>query len=229
MPPPESQPPCADSPPSLPLCKLQQHSGDQAPLPMLGSVAPVPESLLSLSPEPTPSIGTIQVGQIIYDIVEVLFSSTGFLGQGTVCYLVCHGRELYVIKDHWVQNDIKQYQSPLQEVNRMKLIQGIDGVPTLIDFWVVEVLPSVPDVTQHYRQEKWWQNMKSTRTHVRLIMKPCAHPLTMFRTKKEFVSCVRDILKSTSVTCDADIKHTFTSINSPTSGRGTEGSTTLRL
>jgi len=71
MPPPESQPPCADSPPSLPLCKLQQHSGDQAPLPMLGSVAPVPESLLSLSPEPTPSIGTIQVGQIIYDIMEV--------------------------------------------------------------------------------------------------------------------------------------------------------------
>jgi len=38
---------------------------------MLRSVAPVPESLLSLSPEPTPSIGTIQVGQIIYDIMEV--------------------------------------------------------------------------------------------------------------------------------------------------------------
>ena len=196
---------------------------------MLGSVAPVPESLLLLSPEPTPSIETIQVGQIIYDIVEVLFSSTGFLGQGMVCYLVRHDGELYIIKDHWVQNNIKQYQSPLQEVNMMKLIQGIDGVPTLIDFWVVEVLPSVLDVTQCYCQEKWWQNMKSMWTHVHLIMKHCTHLLTMFRTKKEFVLCMRDILKSTSVTCNADIKHTFTSINSPTSGCGTEGSTTLRL
>ena len=122
---------------------------------MFGPVLPVPEPLWS-SPEATPSIGTIQVGQVTYDIIKILFSSTGFLSWGTVCYLVRRDGELYVIKDHWVQNDLKQNQNILQEINMMKLVQGIDGVPTLIDFWVVGVSPGVPDVTQRYRQEKWW-------------------------------------------------------------------------
>ena len=58
----------------------------------------MPEFLLSLSPEPTPSIGAIQVGQVIYDIMKVLFSSTGFLGWGTVCYLVHRDGELYTAR-----------------------------------------------------------------------------------------------------------------------------------
>ena len=125
----------------------------------------------------------------------------GFLGRGMVCYLVRRDGEFYVIKDHWVQNDLKQNQNILQEINMMKLAQGINDVPTLVNFWVVEISPGVPDVMQRYRQEKWWKNMKSMQTHVRLVMKPCARLLTMFRSKREFVSCVRDILKSMSMIC----------------------------
>ena len=66
----------------------------------------------------------------------------------------------------------------------MKLVQGIEGVPTLVDFWIVEVVPGVVDTTQCYREEKWWPNMKLTRTHVRIVMEPCTRPLTMFRTKR---------------------------------------------
>ena len=197
---PKSQSLCAtDNLQPLPL----KSQPDQALLPVFGPVAPTPEPFLS-SPEATPSIGTIQVGQVTYDIIKVLFSSTGFLGWGTVCYLIRRDGEFYIIKDHWVQNDLKQNQNILQEINMMKLIQGIDGVPTLVDFWVVEVSPSVPDVMQHYRQEKWWKNMKSTRTHVCLVMKPCACLLMMFKSKREFVSCVRDILKSMSMICNTD-------------------------
>ena len=36
------------------------------------------------------------------------------------------------------------------------------------------------------------------------IMKPCTCPLTMFRSKREFVLCVRDILKSMSMICNTD-------------------------
>ena len=123
----------------------------------------------------------------------------GLLGRGTLFYLICHDGEFYVIKNHWVQNDLKQNQNILQEINMMKLVQGIDGIPTLVDFWVVKISPSVPDVMQHYHQEKWWKNMKFMWTHVRLVMKPCAHLLTMFRSKREFVSCVRDIVTTMTV------------------------------
>ena len=150
-----SQPLAIGQPPSAALLESQLPSGNLAPLFMLKPSISIPE-LSSSSPETMPSIGTIQVGEIIYDIMDILFSSTGFLGRGTVCYLVRRDREFYVIKDHWVQNELKRYQNPLQEVNMMKLVQGIDGVPVLVDFWMVEVLPGVPDVTQRYRQEKWW-------------------------------------------------------------------------
>ena len=52
-----------------------------------------PEPLLSSS-KVTPSIRTIQVGQVTYDIIKVLFSSMGLLGRGTLFYLICHDGEL---------------------------------------------------------------------------------------------------------------------------------------
>ena len=123
-----------------------------------------------------PFIGMILVHEDVYKIIDILFSSTRFLKRGTVCYLVRHNGKYYIIKDHWVQNDPwLQHQNPLREVRMMKLIQGINGVPALVDFWVVENLPSVADTTQHYHEEKWWSNMKSTRTHVHLVMEPCTH------------------------------------------------------
>ena len=223
-----SQPLAIGQPPSAALLESQLPSGNLARLSVLKPSISIPE-LSSSSPETMPSMGTIQVGETIYDIMAILFSSTGFLGRGMVCYLVRRDGEFYVIKDHWVQNELKRYQNPLQEVNMMKLVQGIDSVPVLVDFWMVEVLPGVPDVTQRYRQEKWWRNMISTQTHIRLIMKPYACPLTMFRTKKELVSCLMGILKSMFMICDAYTKPIFTSINSPMGGSGTEGCATPRL
>ena len=76
---------CVDSPWYLSPFKLQPPSGDQAPLSMLRPAISMPKSLSS-SPETMACIGTIWVGQLIYDIVDILFSSMGFLGWGTVCY-----------------------------------------------------------------------------------------------------------------------------------------------
>ncbi|KIJ59343.1 hypothetical protein HYDPIDRAFT_33281 [Hydnomerulius pinastri MD-312] len=87
----------------------------------------------------------------------------GFLGRGTVCYLACHKGEFYVIKDHWVQES--QLRTALHEVNMMELLQDIDGVPKLHDYWVVEVEPDIVDNTEQYWEERWQARMRSRRTH----------------------------------------------------------------
>jgi len=110
-------------------------------------------------------IGEIRVRNITYEIMEVLFSSGGFLGQGTVIYLaICDG-QMYIIKDHWVEN-------PLQEADMMKLVMGMPGVPTLIDSWEVEIEPNIVNTTSRYRTEACQASMKGKRTHVRMVMSP---------------------------------------------------------
>jgi len=132
-------------------------------------------------------IGEIRVCDDIYKILEVLFSSGRFLGRGTVIYLVEREGKQYIIKDHWVEN-------LQQEAAMMTLVEGIRGVPELVDSWMVEIRPGIVDVTSQYRLEECQASMKVIRTHVRTVMSPRGHPLTKFRTKRELVQCIRDII-----------------------------------
>ncbi|KAI6018504.1 hypothetical protein PISMIDRAFT_22857 [Pisolithus microcarpus 441] len=63
----------------------------------------------------------------------------GFLGQGTVVYHARHLGQMYIIKDHWVEN-------PLQEKDMMELVKGIPSVPTLTDHWEGKLVTGIRDI-----------------------------------------------------------------------------------
>ena len=186
----------------LPCSETSMH--DLQPLPnsvsidSLGSQLPPPtfitlphddDPLIDSAPNlPTP-IGEIWVHDVRYEILEVLFSSGGFLGQGTMIYLGRCGEELYIIKDHWVEN-------PSQEAKMMKWMKGVCGMHNLVDSWMVEVHPGIVDITSRYRSEESHIHMKSIWMHVRTVISPCGCHLSKFRTKHEFMQCLRDILFS---------------------------------
>ncbi|KAI5997655.1 hypothetical protein F5J12DRAFT_785117 [Pisolithus orientalis] len=155
------------------------------PSPHLESgILPSANSLLTpASPEHIPAIGRIQVNKTFYEVLNVLFSSTGFLGRGTVCYLTCYNGEYYVIKDYWVE-ELEQ-RTALHEVNMMKLVQDIDRVPKLQHYWVIEVELGIP----------------------------CARPMVMFKTKKELDSCIQDILQIQQQALKRGVLHRDCSIN----------------
>ncbi|KAF8129612.1 hypothetical protein EV363DRAFT_1297249 [Boletus edulis] len=153
-------------------------------------------------PDPTeeqnlpPVIGKIRVGDIYYKIIDILFSSTGFIGRGTICYLARYEGVYYVIKDHWVRDlDQDGICDPMMihEARMMEYVKDINGVPKLHGAWVVKAEEGVPDSTSRYCEEKY-RKMQSPRTHVRLAMTPCAHPLTMFKLKKELIICIWGVL-----------------------------------
>ena len=145
----------------------------------------------SLSPPSTQEIcGTIRVKGDVYEVLGILFSSTGFIGRGTVCYLVRHNSRIYVIKDHWVAGD------PSHEANMLLWVQGIKGVPSLVDYWQVEVVDDVIEKTERYREEHFRSKMKTIRTHVCLVMTPRVRPLMHFTSRKELVITIQGILRS---------------------------------
>ena len=141
----------------------------------------------STSDAPASPIGVIKVRNVVYEILEILFSSARFLGQGTMIYLARHDGQMYIIKDHWVEN-------LSHEAEMMKAMSGIPSVPTLIDYWEVEVLSDIPDVTSRYWAEKYKVSMKGNRTHVQIVMSPHGQPLTKFQSKRKLVTCIRDVL-----------------------------------
>ncbi|KAG2336847.1 hypothetical protein BDR05DRAFT_1005493 [Suillus weaverae] len=99
----------------------------------------VPEDPLC-APLPEP-IGKIHVNNHYYDMLEIIFSSQGLVGHGTICYLSRKDDEEFIIKDHWVLGGEKE---AMNEINMMKKMSGVHGVPTLIEhckttfFWHME-------------------------------------------------------------------------------------------
>jgi hypothetical protein len=142
-------------------------------------------------------LGKIHVNNHKYDILKVIFSSTGLVGRGTVCYRArraSDGQE-FVIKDHWVLGDVDD-ADVLNEITMMEAMEGIPGVPKLEEYCKV-VLPSgAVDNTRRYRYSQSTSSKGTWRTHVRLVMKPRGRRLHEFRTRKEFVRAMRDIVSS---------------------------------
>jgi hypothetical protein len=153
---------------------------------------PYSESVHS-PPEPC---GKIRVGVTIYIIKRILFASQDLVGRGTICYLASRNDEDYVVKDYWVlgmQDDII-----LNEIEMLKLMQGVPGVPELVEYWLVTTSEGEVDNTRSYRKRECQSTKGTSCTHVRLqvVLKPYARPLHMFRTLKELVRVLRDIVIS---------------------------------
>lgn len=136
-------------------------------------------------------IGRITVNRNEYTILKVLFTHQGLVGRGTVCYLVRRDGQEYIIKDHWVMGDKNVI---LNEVNMLEALKGVPGIPELIEYWLVEMVPDEVDDTQMYRQRIYSSTAGMYRTHVRLVLKPKARPLHEFRSRKELVKAIRDIV-----------------------------------
>jgi hypothetical protein len=151
-------------------------------------------SIAQTVPQSQSPIGKIQVNNDWYDILEVLFSSHGLVGRGTVCYLVRKDGEDYIIKDHWVIGEADE--AIMNEVTMMMKMGGVRGVPKLVDHCKVMLSSGEIDCTGIYRYQKMASFQDDLRTHVRLVMKPRGRPLYKFRTKLELVNAIHDIVIS---------------------------------
>jgi hypothetical protein len=141
----------------------------------------------------TDVIGNIVVNENTYDLLKVIFCNQGLVGRGTVCYLARRNGEEFVIKDHWVKGD---KDVVLNEVDMLKDLKSVPGVPQYVEHCLVEMEPGKVDDTQMYRQRIYNSTHGVYRTHVRLVLKPRARPLHEFRTRKVLVKALRDIVLS---------------------------------
>lgn len=144
-----------------------------------------------------PRIGQIKLRDNTYDILDILFSSPGFFGRGTVIYLASLNGRVCVIKDHWIES--LQVDN---EAAMMHAMEGVPGVPQILEHWQVEVAPGITDKTRRYRPEGKDHVMKGKRCHNRIVMSPRGRLITDFKSKRELVHCIRDVLVGKSLQHD---------------------------
>jgi hypothetical protein len=132
----------------------------------------------SVPPNSSP-IGKIRVNDNWYDILEVIFLSHGLVGCGTVCYLAQKDDQEYIIKDHWVLGNADD-EDILNEVVMLKKMQGVHGIPELVEFSKVKLSTGEVDNTRVYRYQELPSLVGTWRTHFRLVMKPRGRPLHKF-------------------------------------------------
>lgn len=91
------------------------------------------------------------------------------MGRGTVCYLAKKDGQDYIIKDYWAIGGNKEALNKMKMMEKMK---GVCGVPELVEYWLVELMPGKVDQTADY----WYKALRSLQgtfhTHIHVVLKP---------------------------------------------------------
>jgi serine/threonine protein kinase len=148
-------------------------------------------------------ITSIQCSGIKYDVVGLIFRSQTLRGRATQCWHVQKDGKKYVIKDSWCQKTRN-----FNEIDRLKDIREVQGVPTLIGGEDVRISPGVVDSTNLIRKGLTIYDPKSRkrsgivikeeRLHRRIVMTPVAEPIYTFKSKKELIGAFIDVISGAS-------------------------------
>jgi hypothetical protein len=122
-----------------------------------------------------------------YSVVEKIFSSETLRGRATQCWRVRKDVKDYVLKDSWIHNG-----RTASEIETLKLIFDVEGVPKLIAGEEVKLPNGKVDSTNLRRHGI---THDEERLHRRLVMEPVAEPLSSFKSKKELIGAIKDIVQ----------------------------------
>jgi len=169
-------------------------------------------------------IGTVIFGpNKIYNIIELLSLSSGFIGCGTICYHVhpvdtglgevnegqLDGND-YVLKDNWVDEALADHEASI-----LSHIADIKGVPLLLKSWTVQY-NGEDDLTLCYRPAAWKPSARFVNcVHWRQLLHPVGSPLSTFRSQKELLLGLISGLESECLR--VLLHHLLTSTSSPMS------------
>jgi hypothetical protein len=114
--------------------------------------APIPLPEIPIPPDQSP-LGKIRVNDNTYKILEVIFSTHGLVGQGTVCYLTKKNGEEYIVKDHWILRNIDDIDV-LNEITMIEKMKGVPGVSVLVEYcWVVSLSDNIDKTRKYHYKE----------------------------------------------------------------------------
>jgi len=126
-----------------------------------------------------------------FEVVRRVHALTPLCGRGTQVWVVVHDGVTYILKDFWVHED--STHNEIAHLRKMKDHKELEGhVPTLIYGGDV-VINGVKDSMQRYRSARCTHHV-----HRRIVTSTVGQPITSFKSKKELIKVIMDIVESKS-------------------------------
>lgn len=134
----------------------------------------------------------IECGLRRFEVVKRVHALQSPFGRGTQVWIVSHEGVKYILKDSWVrENWIYDEVAHLSKIKHYKKLE--DRVPTLICSGDV-VIHCLRDSTRRYRSAHCLAGPHLV--HCRIFTSPVGEPITSFRSKKEFIGIMMNIITS---------------------------------
>lgn len=130
----------------------------------------------------------------------LLHNATQLAGRATRAWLVKEDSQFYVLKDSWVlcSHPCSEIETLKKINNTMKSSQEHEYLKHCYPILVAG--QDLGDSTDIRRPEAS-SDSPAPRTHRRIVTGPVGDPLTSFRSKREFCSCIRDVVKCKPAHC----------------------------
>lgn len=125
-----------------------------------------------------------------FRVVDTIFETQSFVGRATRVWKVEFKGESYILKDSWVERS-----RPCSEIQHLQHIAGVQGVPVLFCGEDVSVDRKVLS-TSNIRGGGL--NWPATRVRRRIVTSSVGSHIADFRSKRELISALRDVVISMS-------------------------------
>jgi len=131
----------------------------------------------------------VECGNRRFQLLKRIHALPKVVGRGTQVWIVVHNGIRYIMKDSWVRED----NNEVAHLSRMLNHKELNGrVPTLICGGDV-VINGFKDSMQRYR---YASSSCSHRIHRRIVTSPIGESITSFKTKKEFIRVLINVIES---------------------------------
>jgi hypothetical protein len=137
---------------------------------------------------------TITIAEKVYDVVKKIFTSETLRGRATQCWKVRRDGKDFVIKDAWIQTERQT-----NEIDMLRRVVGTPCAPTIIEGEDLVLPCGTADSTAIIRVglEVKEGPPPEERLHQHILMEPHGESLFTFKSKKELVGAMIDVIQGT--------------------------------
>ena len=142
---------------------------------------------------------TVTVNSNVYDIEDIIHVEDVVRGRATVCLKVTRNGGTYVVKDAWVDPSRQ-----MKEPELMKKLDGVEGVPQLIEHEIVKIdgavvstfidIEALSNLNSFTEEQGEVVNELDLRERVRTVLSPFGRRIRAFKSIRELFQAFIDVV-----------------------------------
>jgi hypothetical protein len=122
-----------------------------------------------------------------FKVINLIYATQSLLGRATRVWVVEYNKRKYILKDAWVEKC-----RPVSEAEHLKTVAGVEGVSEVF------CSEDIEGISTGNLRRGLYDNENRERIRRRIVTSTCGSHIATFRSKRELISALKDIVFSMS-------------------------------